>query len=229
MVDPRLRRNTLRSIKEFRSLERDFLPIQNLLASRRRRLVVGLTVAVLLLGLLVWQIAERVTRSTGFGASPTSSLAVISHVQPRQSVNFSLLRTPPEGLSAWTKRILRKPTFGMNWALAHRLPVAVPGDFWAIPGNGFLCIVAQPDIHTTTRSCATTDDALAHGVAAVLIRAAPTSGNTPDNRLIVGVAPDRARNALVQTAGWVTTVPVLDNVFMLRDSATDPPDSMTLR
>jgi hypothetical protein len=27
----------------------------------------------------------------------------------------------------------------------------------------------------------------------------------------------------------VTTVPVIDNVFMLRDSATDPPDSMTLR
>jgi hypothetical protein len=45
----------------------------------------------------------------------------------------------------------------------------------------------------------------------------------------VGIAPDRVRSALVLTAGSVTTTPVSENIFVLRDSATEPPDSATLQ
>jgi hypothetical protein len=210
----------------------------------RRRLAAGLSLTVVVCAAVSWGLlgtgdgARRApegpatapgARAEGAPRGDPRSLAVIRRVQARQSANFSVLRTLPEGLPASTARILRQPAFGMNWALAQRLPEGADADFWAVPGNGFLCVLAQGDGVTLTASCTTTEDAIEHGVAAVLLRTSPRSRRARGRRLIVGMAPDQAREVSVHTRGNVTPVTAMKNVFTLHDSATDPPDRLVLR
>lgn len=155
---------------------------------------------------------------------------VVRRVEPLQAARFALLRTPPEGLPARIRRILRAPSAGMSWALARRIRVELPGAYWLVPANGRMCIVdrgslGNPAVETT---CVRTDRALAEGVATVTL-ARPHAGAPRPARLIVGVAPDGAREAAVRTRGTVARVPVVDGVFVLRDETLAPPDSLSLR
>jgi hypothetical protein len=166
-------------------------------------------------------------------ATPSEPRAyrVIARAEHRQLANFALLRTPPEGLPAGTQRILRAPIFGVNWKLAQRIPVTLPGAYWVVPGNRYLCVISlksmgSPGAGTT---CAQTSQALEHGIADITIARGSPGSRIPHGRLIVGVAPDGVREVLVHTHGSVATVPVVDDVFALRDSATSPPDFSTLR
>jgi len=71
-----------------------------------------------------------------------------------------------------------------------------------------------------------TAPATAHGIAATSI----TPPNAPHPaRLIVGVAPDGTREALVHTRGVVAAVPVRGAAFALRDSTPHPADFISLR
>lgn len=153
---------------------------------------------------------------------------VISNAQPRQLAAFALLRTPPEGLPTATQRILRRPIFGINWKLAQRIPVKSEGTYWLAPGDGHLCVISQgvmggPGVGTT---CATTSQAIAHGIADTSITLPGAAHRT---RLIVGMAPDGAREALVHTHGAIAATPVHDEVFVLRDPTLAPPDVISLR
>jgi hypothetical protein len=153
---------------------------------------------------------------------------VISRVQTRQLAAFALLRTPPEGLPPATQRVLRRPIFGSNWRLAQRIPAKAEGTYWLVPGNGYLCVISQgvmggPGVGTT---CASTAQAVVHGIAACSI----TPPGVPHRvRLIVGVAPDGTRAALVHMRGVITGVSVHGGVFVLRDSTLAPPDFISLR
>ena len=84
----------------------------------------------------------------------------------------------------------------------------------------------EPGVSTT---CAQTSHALQHGIADITITPADPAAHTPESRLIVGVAPDGAREALVHTQGVTETAPVVDGVFTLRDSIVAPPDFLELR
>lgn len=142
--------------------------------------------------------------------------------------NFALLRTQPEGLPARVQRVLRAPTFGLNWKLAQRIPVALPGAYWLVPGNGYLCVVARESLGVGT-TCAPSSEALQHGIASITITPfRPTRGVRP-SRLIVGAAPDGTREVLVHTHGAVETAPVVNEVFVSRDSVDAPPDFLALR
>jgi hypothetical protein len=153
---------------------------------------------------------------------------VISRAQSRQLAAFALLRTPPEGLPAATQRILRRPVFGIDWKLAQRIPAKSKGAYWLIPGDGHLCVISQgvmhgPGVGTT---CATTSRAVAHGIADISIT---LPGAAHRVRVIVGVAPDGASEALVHTRGAIAAAPVHGEVFVLRDSTLAPPDTIALR
>lgn len=153
---------------------------------------------------------------------------VIARVEHRLLANFALLRTRPEGLPALVQRVLRAPTFGLNWKLAERIPVALPSAYWLVPGNGYLCIVARESMGVGT-TCAPSSEALVHGIASITITPfRPTPGVRP-SRLIVGVAPDGTHEVLVHTRGEVDTGPVVNEVFVLRDSVDAPPDFLALR
>jgi hypothetical protein len=156
---------------------------------------------------------------------------VIARVERRQLVHFALLRSRPEELPARVRRALRTPIVGMNWNLAQRILVTLPGTFWLVPGNHHLCIVQQgslgsPGVGTT---CAQTSQAIEHGIANITIKRAPFGSSVGQSRLIVGMAPGGTRKVLVHTRGSVATVPVAGEVFVLRDSIAAPPDILTLR
>ncbi len=169
-------------------------------------------------------------------ASPGEPRAyrVVSRAERRQRAAFALLRTRPEGLPPATRRLLGAPIFGIDWRLAQRIPVALPGAYWLVPGNGHLCVVEQgsmgsPGAGTT---CASTADAVAHGIADITVKgAAPgaASAHVARARLIVGVAPDGAREVLVHTRGRVATVPVVGEIFVLRDAVAAAPDFLRVR
>jgi hypothetical protein len=155
---------------------------------------------------------------------------VLPRLERRQFANFALFRTRPEGLPASVRRILGTPIAGMNWGLAQRMPVPAPGSYWLVPGAGYLCIVdrtpASAGIGTV---CATTGQALTRGLATIAIprRTAITPGGT--SRLIVGVAPDRARDVDVHTRHVVVSAPVVNGLFVRRDAVAAPPDFLSLR
>lgn len=156
---------------------------------------------------------------------------VIARPERQQYTRFALLRTQPEGIPARVQHVLNTPILGMNWTLAQRIPVNLPGDYWLVPGNGHLCIVdrgslGSPAVGTT---CARTQDAIAHSVASITITAPDPAARVPAARLVVGVTPDGAREVQVHSARSVTTSLVVGTTFVLRDSVALPPDFLSWR
>jgi hypothetical protein len=141
------------------------------------------------------------------------------------SDGFQLLRTPPDGIPADVRRALQVPVQGMRWDLARRVPVALPGRYWLAPGVRDLCIVAtSPDSPAIGTVCASADQALRQGIANTSVDQA--SGR----RVIVGVAPDGARSVLVRTGPSTASARVRRHgSFVLSDSASAPPDTLTPR
>jgi hypothetical protein len=151
---------------------------------------------------------------------------VVHSIDRSQRDHFALLRGMPEPLPASVRRVLRKPTYGMNWALAQRLPLSLRGLFWLVPGRHVLCLLHAETIHEASSACASTKTALAHGVVAVSLREASPDG--PAERLVIGVVPDGASKAVVHTGGETARVAITDHLLVLRDSMSEPPDLVSL-
>jgi hypothetical protein len=75
-------------------------------------------------------------------------------------------------------------------------------------------------------TCSATKRAVAHGIADISIT---PPGTRHPVRLIIGVAPNRAKEAVVHTHDITSAIPVHHEVFVLRDSILAPPDSISLR
>ncbi len=155
---------------------------------------------------------------------------VLERLSRIQRHNFALLRTPPEGLPARVRRLVSGSPAAMNPALAQRIPVTVPGSYWLVPGIGQLCVVSEvpwtPGIATI---CTRTQNAIKHGTGTITFIPAKQAPAGMPRRLLVGIAPDGARTALIRTKSSVAAVPVVNGVFVLRDSLRGPSDSIELR
>lgn len=147
-----------------------------------------------------------------------------------QRHNFALLRTRPEGLPARVRRFGTVPEVAINPALAQQIPVNVPGNYGLVPGIGYLCIVSEaPETPGIAIICARTQQAVKQGFGSISLAPAEQAPAGMPTRLLVGIAPDDARTALVHTKGSVATVPVVNGVFVLRDSVRAPSDFIELR
>lgn len=153
-------------------------------------------------------------------------VAVIRRVGANERKHFALLRGQPEPLPLYVRRILRRPNFGVNWDLAHRLPLSLRRSFWLVPGRRFLCVVYTQTIHEVADACAPTKVALEHGIVAASLRDPGTIG--PAQRLIVGVVPDGASEAVVHTGKVASKVSIARHLFVLKDSLGRPPDVVSL-
>jgi hypothetical protein len=203
--------------------------------------VLCVSIFALLAGFICWHVLDRMgSKSASISSASRRAMYFeqgpfdgIQTAPSSQSSNFSLLRTPPEGLPVEIRRIMRKPTNGTNWDLAQRLPETGFGEFWLLPGNNFICLIARTGKGTLTsisQTCAPTGVALRHGVASVTLRARSLYVPARNNRFIVGVVPDRAAQIVVHTGSFTAKASVEGNgVFRLYDRAVDPPDSLTLR
>ncbi len=206
----------------------------------RRSVGVGLVIAVLALaGLYAGCGAGQGNSSPESSAKvravaasrPTfSSFAEDGHpvhsVSRTQRNHFALLRGAPEPLPPSVRRVLRKPTYGMNWDLAQRVPVGLRGSFWLIPGRGVLCLLHAETIHEASSACAPTKAALAHGIVGASLREGRSE--VPAERLIVGVVPDGATEAVVHTGKVASKVAIAHHLFVLRDSMEEPPEVVSL-
>jgi len=155
---------------------------------------------------------------------------VLERLSRTQRHNFALLRTPPEGLPARVRRLAPGSPAAVNPALAQRIPVTVPGSYWLVPGIGQLCVVSEvpwtPGIGTI---CTRTQNAIKHGSGTMTFIPAKQAPAGMPTRLLVGIAPDGTHTAVVHTKGSIAVVPVVNGVFVLRDSQHGPSDSIDLR
>jgi hypothetical protein len=146
-----------------------------------------------------------------------------SDIFSRESADFGLLRTPPDGIPFAIRRTLKIPVHGMRWNLARQIPVSIPGAYWLVPGTRDLCIVAvSTDSPSVGTVCATIAQALLHGIANTSLD--PTSGI----RTIVGIARDGTRSVAMQSAKSSTSIRVRHGLFTLRDSVAEPPSDFIL-
>lgn len=159
-----------------------------------------------------------------------AKVPTIAHAQPVALQHFAILRAQPDGLPARTMRVMGRPLYGVNPALAKRLqmPFEVPGRIWFAPGNNILCIIAhnEPN-HRVNLKCALLEDAVRTGVMGSFIQV-PGGSTTWDlpgrgQQLVIGIAPDGARKARVRTGPATTTVPVVDNVWVVDAPSRENP------
>ncbi len=204
-----------------------------------QRLGAALSILLLTAGLVLWQtlkaesdgypVTIAIPRAPRSQSAPGSSTPVIKNISQLQRWSFSLFRTPPEGLPSRVTEALHTPTHGLNWGLAQRIYSPADADFWAVPGRGVVCIVAQEDLGSASANCAKTRHAVDHGVAAVLLREdrAAMPGVSTGQRTIVGIAPDTTNEIRVHTEDATAVVPASEGVFTLQDTVMKPPDNFS--
>lgn len=207
-----------------------------------RRLIAGLLVVFALFGsILVWWtskpsgqsehsrslVSQTKSLNTKSLSADPSSAPVIRHPQGSQRANFALFRTRPEGLPRSVRQVLRQPRYGLNWALAQKLPVNTLAEIWAVPGNGFICLISQQKEQVVGATCSTTKEVLSYGLATTFLNEAST-GVIRTMRVIVGMAPDRTREVIAHTRQSTVRIPVVGGVFMRRDEGAEPPGQLTL-
>lgn len=160
-----------------------------------------------------------------------SSFVVTRHLEDRQRASFAVFRTSPEPLPQSMRRTMRRPIYGINWGLAQRLPVKNPARAWAVPGDGYICILAlqvRRGRGAVGATCASNEAALAHGLATTFLSDRGTGAFRTSARVIVGIAPDRAREVIAKAPKSTVRIPVVSGVFIQRDTATYPPDHFRL-
>jgi len=209
------------------------------LGSGRRLFAASLILLVVLLGFAyaaaaVWLLHPsgkevddgRIARETATGPA---SVAVIEDTEAQQLAAFAVLRSPPERMPADLRKILRHPVFGANFALAQRLPVPLHRRFWVIPGRGTICLVARTAKGMAAETtCSGTAQILQQGLVTTTLASRCVS-RAPAPRVIVGVAPDDESEALIRTGRETVTAEIDNGVFVVRDRAADPPDSIGFR
>jgi hypothetical protein len=158
-----------------------------------------------------------------------ASVAVIEDTEAQQLTAFAALRSSPEGMPADLRKILRHPVFGVNFALAQRLPVPLRHRYWVIPGRGTICLIARTAKGMAAElTCSSTAQILQEGLVATTL-AQPLRSRAPAPRLIIGMAPDGENKALIRTGKETVTAEIDKGVFVMRDRAADPPDSISFR
>lgn len=145
-------------------------------------------------------------------------------ISPLLSSNFALLRTPPDGISPAARQTLAASDLRVSWGLARRIPVAIPGRYWLVPGPASICVVAAtPGSPAIGAVCASVSQALHHGVASTSL------DQTSGRRVIVGVVPIGTRTVLVRSGATTSSAHVFHGHFALRDSVAAAPDVLVLR
>lgn len=141
-----------------------------------------------------------------------------------QAADFAVLRTQPEGLPANVRRLLRLPIGGLDRDLAQQVPFGLSGTYWLLPGTQHMCLVSStPGAPGIATVCATSEDALRHGVAVT------TLNRRAGTRLVAGVVPDGTRTVLVRTGKIDSSVAAADGRFTLQDASGAPVDRLVLR
>lgn len=136
----------------------------------------------------------------------------------QQLDSFAILRTsgpemPAPALKLSMERAVEAVNFGLLFQFAQRVRTEAGVDAWVIPGRGYMCVLGGRPV---VAGCNTTDQTIKNGMSVVAV--APRSSRK--RYLLLGLAPDRARAAIVEVNGGRRyRVPIVDNVYAFRASA----------
>lgn len=110
--------------------------------------------------------SDSAPATTTTSAAPTTAVAV---VQSDIQASFVLFRDrPPSPMPPDVAVQVGSPAaFGRNPDLARAIKTAT-GTGWVIPGDGYLCIAVPDPVDGYGTTCATTADAVRHGLAITL-------------------------------------------------------------
>lgn len=203
------------------------------LAGRRSGAGLLASVMAVLIGVGLWisQASDEQARPSTTTSGPSAN-AEPAHAERRSppaqrlQAAFEIFRSDPEELPADVTRVMRTPSYGVDWDFAQRLATVQPA--WALPGKRFVCLVhVDPSGTNPSQSCAPSQRVIKHGLFAATL---PTSGGqTRSHRMVFGIVPDRAHEVRIQTPGFASaTVRVKWNTFTVRDRLTEPPEAMVL-
>jgi hypothetical protein len=194
-------------------------------------LTLGWMLALMALAILLDGCGSDATTYTGSAQSvsqsrPTSSdRHANSRVPPMLVSNFTLFRSPANGVPESVWQPIHQSIPGMLWAQSRRIPVSSSDAYWLVPGRRHLCIISLSRASSTIGTvCSGIRQAIHHGIADTSL------GMRPPKRLIVGVAPDRARRVVVLSAGSSFSVRVHRlGVFTRSDSVPKGPERFLIR
>jgi hypothetical protein len=158
------------------------------------------------------------------------SIPVLREPQRPQLRYFPVLRTRPEEIPPTLKALQSHPAYGMNWNYAQRLYTSRPIEYWLIPGNGLMCLLAAHRRGVINQTCALTTTAIAKGLFLSFLPAHQANRGKPRSRLTAGVVPAGVEDVLVRTGRESATTHAKENgFFALRDAASSSPGALAFR
>lgn len=101
---------------------------------------------------------------------------------------------------------------------------------WVVPGISRLCLLSQqePARSIFALSCASSRQAIAHGIATTFLSAGNSPGSKLVRRVIVGLAPDGTKEIVAHAPRSAVVIPVINGVFFHKDDLLEAPDGFTL-
>lgn len=156
------------------------------------------------------------------------SVPVIRHLSYSQQASFSVFNTPPEDLPQTVRQAIGHPIYGINWRLAQSLPIKTPARVWAVPGNGYICLLSLQENRAVGVSCGRTKMVQSSGLSTTFLSERGASMFRTSRRVIVGIAPSRTGDVIAQGSESSARIPVVDGTFIWRDNVPDPPENLRL-
>jgi hypothetical protein len=162
--------------------------------------------------------AIRARHGAGPGVPRARSVETTT-VPARQLRAFSILRAPPETPPLNDRLAMEKTVegrgFGLMFELAHRVPTLLGEYTWIVPGDGYICIMANRPI---VAGCNTTLETIQRGMAVVAIHP-PLPHHSAKRYVLYGIAPDGVHTVVVKPEhGRRAIARVLNNVYSYRAS-----------
>jgi hypothetical protein len=175
-----------------------------------QRAAIVVVAGALVAGWLLW-------RQVGGVHEPRATAALPYQLPWQQLGSFAVLRTsgpetPRPALKLEMERTVEPINFGLVYRYAQLVHTATGADAWVIPGHGYMCVLGG---HPIAAGCDTTSETIRHGMSVVAIS---PSHSSPQRYLLLGLAPDRAREAIIEAGDSRYRVPIVNNVYAVRAS-----------
>lgn len=193
--------------------------------------LVGIAVVTLVLGACGESRQKRAGTSAAIntvGGAPRLRSPKALNVPEQLATSFPLLRSEPERLPRDVTRLLRKPVYGMNWALAQTLPTDAEFTAWLVPGAGILCLLVKTG--SLSMTCGRIHRVVVDGLTLTILSKQPRHDTSRSTRFVIGVAPAGATSVALRT-GSTTSLLVAgpQGVYTLRDRMQKPPSGIVVR
>ncbi len=141
--------------------------------------------------------------------------------RPSRPMPFAILHTQPERMPQRTRKAIARvlggtTTFGLQFERAQLTRTTTGDAVWIVEGNAVICLTQAS---TGATACDTTTATRRHGLTLTVTKPNTNPRATPTDFVMLGLAPDWARSAIVSQRDAPTKtkqIPVTNNTLALR-------------